>query len=499
MTMRVREAAVAGSWYPGEPDKLAQYVDGLLAAPAALTPTGRVRALIEPHAGYRYSGPVASTGYRLVRGETRQRVILLGPSHRGFFRGLSVSEATHYRTPLGDIPLDVEAAAKLRQNPLVASHAAAEGPEHSLEIQLPFLQRALKPGWRLLPILVGGLEPGDEVKLAQALRPLVDDDALVVASGDFTHYGPSYGYLPFPLDGRTAERLQQLDEGALARLISLDLPGLVAYERDTGITSCGLHSFLILLGLLDQSTEGKLVRYDTSGAITGDYTNSVSYMTIAFFGGKAAQSDPKPRSPSAGSDRLNDDEMRLLHRLALSALERSVHARRDVSPEEVAREVAFSERLKRPSGSFVTLKKRGELRGCIGMIEPRDALWRSVAHSAVSAARHDPRFTPVEPDELAALSLEVSVLSPPRPIPSWRDFRVGEQGITLEKWGRRAVFLPEVAREQGWSAEETLMHLSIKAGLPSDAWKEGANFHVFTSQVLEAPFVPAPATAAGGR
>ena len=148
--------------------------------------------------------------------------------------------------------------------------------------------------------------------------------------------------------------------------------------------------------------------------------------------------------------------------------------------------------LRAPSGAFVTLKRGGDLRGCIGTIEPREPLYQAVLDNGDNAARRDPRFSPVTPPELQDLVIEVSVLSPPRPIDSWEEFKVGEQGIILSKSGRRAVFLPEVATEQGWTREETLSYLARKAGLPADAWRSGASFSVFTTTIYEAPYPAAP-------
>jgi AmmeMemoRadiSam system protein A len=148
------------------------------------------------------------------------------------------------------------------------------------------------------------------------------------------------------------------------------------------------------------------------------------------------------------------------------------------------------ERLQAPSGAFVTLKRDGRLRGCIGYIQPKKPLYQAVLENGANAAVNDRRFWPVASGELSGLEVEVSVLTPPEPIASYEDFRVGEQGIILRKDGRRAVFLPEVAAEQGWTREETLSHLAQKAGLGPDGWREGASFEVFTSRKYVAPYAP---------
>jgi hypothetical protein len=498
---RVRPSALAGAWYPGDPQQLQALVDGLLAAAEARPPQDQVRALIVPHAGYAYSGPTAAEGFALVKGQGYKRVLVLAPSHHSPFRGLSIAPVDAYRTPLGDVPLDAEAVAALRLSPLLVDEPEAHVREHSIEIELPLLQRALAPGWRLVPVLVGRLEAADYQAAADLLRPLADADTLVVVSSDFTHYGRRFGYQPFPLNGETPARLQALDDGAIERILARDSAGFLAYQQETGITVCGYRPIAILLRMLGPGAEVRRVAYATSGALMGDYANSVSYATLVV-------TDPRPLSEDTGvpaaaatpvPDALGQDDLRLLHRLAVLAVEDAVLG------ESPARAAAVSQALDglpagliAPAGAFVTLKADGKLRGCIGTIEPRDPLYQAVLGNGDKATRHDPRFRPVRADELPGLEVEVSVLTPPRPIATWEEFQVGEHGIILGKDGRRAVFLPEVAVEQGWTREETLSHLARKAGLPADAWRDEADFAVFTSTKFGAPYAPTSA-AVGGR
>ncbi len=507
----VRPSALAGTWYPATAQALGAAVDGYLAAARVAGPAGTIRALIVPHAGYAYSGPTAGRGYALVRGASYRRVLLLAPSHRSAFRGLSVDPVAAYRTPLGEVPLDLEAAAALRNSPLVRGDGDAGGQEHAIEIQLPLLQRTLEPGWHLIPVLVGDLDGQDIARAAELLRPLADAQTLVVVSSDFTHYGPRFGYRPFPLDGRTAERLKDLDGGAMERIAAKDAGGFLDYQDRTGITVCGYRPIAILLRMLGPGARVERIAYTTSGALTGDYANSVSYAVLAvtdaepLAAGGAAKSGeaaagtaaaPSPTTAHQGAAEpaaLSESDLKTLHRLAVLAVEGAV-----LGPSE-AREAeartlleGLPGHLRAPSGAFVTLKRGGDLRGCIGTIEPREPLYQAVLDNGDNAARRDPRFSPVTPPELPDLVIEVSVLSPPRPIDSWEEFKVGEQGIILSKAGRRAVFLPEVATEQGWTREETLSYLARKAGLPADAWRSGAGFSVFTTTIYEAPYPAAP-------
>lgn len=503
---RVRESALAGGWYPADPDRLQTQVDGFMAAAKAPAPKGPIRALIAPHAGYAYSGPTAGAVFSLVKGRAYKRVLVVAPSHHSPLRGLSIAQVDAYRTPLGDVPLDLEAVAALRLSPLVVEEPEAHGREHSIEIELPLLQRALTPGWRLVPVLVGRLEGADYQVAADLLRPLTDADTLVVVSSDFTHYGQRFGYQPFALNGETAARIQALDDGAIDRILANDSAGFLAYRQVTGITICGYRPIAILLRMLGPGAEVQRLAYATSGALGGDYANSVSYAALVVTDPQPLAADasgPMPRGRTPATDGLSQDDLRLLHRLAILAVEEAVLGP-SLSRTETVRLTldGLPTGLKAPAGAFVTLKRHGDLRGCIGSIEPREPLYRAVLENGDNAARHDPRFRPVQASELKDLDVEVSVLTPPRPIAGWEEFRVGEQGIILSKGGRRAVFLPEVAVEQGWTREETLTHLARKAGLPADAWRDGASLAVFTSTKFGAPYrasdLPAGVLAAPG-
>ena len=196
-----RKAVFAGSWYPGSEKELASEVDRYLAEAEVVGGPDRPRpvGLIAPHAGYRYSGQVAAYAYKPLKGFEYERVVLLGPSHRYPLQGVSIDKVEAYTNPLGSVPLDVETCDKLREHPLVHSIEAASAQEHSLEIQLPFLQRVLGH-FKLIPIVVGDLNARDYKDLAELLTPLMDEKTLFVVSSDFTHFGRNFGYMPFRED-----------------------------------------------------------------------------------------------------------------------------------------------------------------------------------------------------------------------------------------------------------------------------------------------------------
>jgi len=275
----VRLPAVAGSWYEGTREKLAQQVDGFLAKVPEREAPGRLVGLISPHAGVVYSGQTAAYGYKLLRGTKVNRIILLGPSHAGL-PGATVAVAKAFQTPLGDVPLDRQACDKLVKDGVVKPDPTNEGREHSLEIQLPFLQRTLEE-FSLVPIMIGPLRRGAPERLAEAIRPLLDEHTVIVASSDFTHYGRAYGYVPFTKD--VPESLRKLDGGAVAHILKLDADGFRQYVRDTGATICGALPIEVLLRCLPAKTKGEQLHYGRSADRSGDFSMSVSYVSAAFF------------------------------------------------------------------------------------------------------------------------------------------------------------------------------------------------------------------------
>jgi len=283
MTARLLGPTVAGTWYAGNREGLEQQLDDLLkrGAKAAKARAGSsVTALIAPHAGYVYSGVVAGAGFHLMHGRVCERVLLLGPSHYAGFQGGAVPSAERYRTPVGDVPLDTDVIAQLAECPGLHLDDEPFLPEHSLEAEIPFLQRTLAAGWRLVPILIGGGSSGDATEeVADAVRDLLTPETVIVISSDFTHYGPRFHYVPF--DTEVPRRLEQLDMGAVDRILAWDADGFEDYVKRTGATICGHKAIDVLLRLFPDKPDVSLIAYDTSGSITGFWDHSVSYASLA--------------------------------------------------------------------------------------------------------------------------------------------------------------------------------------------------------------------------
>ncbi|MFN8091832.1 MAG: AmmeMemoRadiSam system protein B [Vicinamibacteria bacterium] len=500
LAARTRPAALAGGWYPEGRAALVSAAHLLMRAGRPDAPP-RVRpvALVVPHAGWNYSGPVAGTAYRLLRPGDFDRVVVVGPSHHEAFRGYAIDDASAYRTPAGDVPLCDGAFAALRGRE-AQPVPAATGPEHSVEIQLPFLQAALG-SFCLVPVLVGDTGPDEERAFAARLAALDDGRTLFVFSSDFSHYGPRFDWQPFgALSPAAVEKIRATNARGVDLLSRVDAAGFRAYLRETGNTICGRNGLATMLELLPRiapkaraSTLGRYMSSDIPG-LKDD--SSVAYVAMAFVrDGEPPAGDPllvPPRLRDAPPDTpsLPPDDARRLVRLARAALRTELLGTEDLR-KQLAEWPRGEERETR-QGVFVTLNRKdageiareGKLRGCIGQPEPTFPLYYGTVQAALDAALHDPRFPPVTGAELPRLEVEVTVLSPRRPIASPAEIRIGTHGVVLQKDGKAALFLPQVAPEQGWNVDETLDALCEKAGLPRGAWREGARLSVFTGQVI---------------
>ncbi|MCK4305425.1 MAG: AmmeMemoRadiSam system protein B, partial [Candidatus Eisenbacteria sp.] len=479
-----RPSVLAGAWYPADPKQLATSIDGHLAQGRPLAQVARHLpvAIIAPHAGHQWSGDAAAHVYRLLEGEAGralERIILIGPSHRVSFRGASIPTVQAYETPLGTVPLDTNITTALLDQPGFQSVESAHRQEHCLEIQLPFLQQVLKHPYRIVPILISHMESSEWKRIADALAPYIDARTLILISSDFTHYGQRFGYLPFTDD--PDRNLKRLDLGALVPMLALDPEGLARYKRETDVTVCGYQPIGILLELLRDPKvqnlwgggrpEGRVLEYYRSADLLGDFEGSVSYASVAFFRPgdllegeiyPAALQGVEPWQTSSGKDqaagstmKLNAQEKRFLLYLARRTLQEVLAGKPTPDVKAYPQDVS-PENMQTVCGVFVTLTKQKRLRGCIGSIEGKEALVDGVIHNAVNAALKDPRFPPVEINDLTDLEIEISVLTPLERVASPEEIKIGRHGVLLEKSGRRAVFLPQVAPEQGWELETTL-------------------------------------------
>lgn len=469
----VRPAVLAGAWYPGRPDRLRDEVDGYLAGadPEQLPPGAPAVALV-PHAGYAHSGPTAGKLYGLLRDLTLDAVFILAPSHRSALQRPALPGVDAFATPLGDIAVDTAIVRRLLETGHYVVDDQAHAAEHAVEIQLPFVQRAW-PATPVVPVLVPPLAPAERHAAARALDPWRDDRHLLVVSSDLTHYGHAYGYVPFTDD--VPGQLESLDSGALLRFLARDADGLLQYREETGITMCGLDAAALALDGETGDHHAELLDYARSSVREHGGAMSVSYAAALLTRG------------DGGAAGLTRDEQMLLLALARRSVAAAAADGPSPAPEAVAHELGLelSGALREPRGAFVTLTASGHLRGCIGSIVSDEPLAETVVASAASAAVADPRFPAVRPDEVASLMIEVSALTPPRAVAGPDGIEIGRHGILLSRGPHRAVFLPQVASEQGWDLPTTLAHLARKAGLSPDAWRAGCRFEVFEAEICK--------------
>lgn len=283
--LTLRPATKAGTWYPDNPERLTHFIDTLLDKEASTfkkRTDNPVRALIVPHAAYKYSAATAATAYQAIRGQSFKRVVIIGSAHHVGYPGLSIMNVDAYRTPLGNVMLDHAGITQLRQSSLVSSLPRAHAMEHSIELQLPLLQRTLRGNWTMIPILVGLMDESKFKLAGELIRPLLNDDTLLVISGDFTHYGPNYDYVPFPWNKQTRQWISQLDHGMVSQIKHVDPAGLTRYRNKMDLNDCAYGPVMILLNLLPRDINASTVAYTTSGDITGTHRNSVSYLSILF-------------------------------------------------------------------------------------------------------------------------------------------------------------------------------------------------------------------------
>ena len=470
-------STIAGTWYPGKEREIRAFAEKWESACAGTASGDVPNVLVLPHAGWAYSGETAWTAVRMVRGAKFRRVVVLAPSHRAWIENRLVApEADAVSTPLGEIKIDRDWLDRLALVAPVSRNDRIHSAEHSTQIEYPLLQLALGNGFTIVPLIVGSFEPDQMGMCVRALARLMDAETLLVISSDFTHYGDDFSYVPFGKGGGedVRRKVAASDDEAFGLMANGDADGFAAFIKRTGATICGHVPIELALRAFPKGTSLVRMKYATSSDGDGDYTRFVCYV--------AATGCVKWRGEESAV--LSADDRVYLLRVARASMEKAVRSGMRRGDGIDVSDAPKSTRTK--MGAFVTLndKATGALRGCIGEILPMRPLVEAVAARAVDAALRDPRFSPVSEHELGGLRVEVSALTPPKRVASWRDIVLGRDGMTLEKNGCFAVFLPQVAPEQAWDLPTTLSYLSQKAGLSADAWREGATFETFQAEVF---------------
>jgi len=472
----IRPPVVAGKFYPESAAVLKAAIDKFMksAAPAqALSPL----AIVVPHAGYVFSGQICADGYNQVRGGGYELVVVFGTNHTTHnLSKIALYPGAGFKTPLGTAAVDEAiVAALLAASPDCTADKTPHVREHSIEVQIPFIQ-VLFPNAKIVPAVVGAADIGLYTRFGAAVAGVLKGKkALIVASSDLSHYP-------------AAKDANDVDRKTLAAVASLDLATL----RDTlqaqmarrirGLDTCACGEAPIMAAMAAAKAlgakSGKVVSYANSGDVPiGEQDRVVGYGAVVF----SAAEDKAKATPQAQA--AEGEGLTLTDKKALLAFVRETISGY-LATQMVPLPRGFSPAALEPRGVFVTLKKRGHLRGCIGRMTPDRPLANLVGAMALQAAFEDPRFRPVTAQELADLEIEISVLTPMKPVSGPEAIVVGRDGVLLEKGGRSAVFLPQVAPEQGWGRDEMLDNLSQKAGLAASAWRQGAKFSTFQALVF---------------
>lgn len=453
----VRESVLAGSWYPAEAGKLRRDIEGWLEQAGRPKLSGRVVALLAPHAGYVYSARVAAHAFAVLAEQEVDTLVVLAPSHRVAFDGVSVWDGGSWRTPLGLVELDREFIERLRgeSGGLVRPLPEAHAKEHAVEIQLPFAQ-AVAPEARLVPLVLGRLGEQDLETLAQALtrtmKAFPERRAVLLASSDLSHY-------------HDAETARKLDAELERRAAGLDPEGLVRSLNAGTCEACGgaaLATVMLAARELGAS-RGEILAYGHSGEVNGDDSRVVGYLAAAFL---------------VEEGRYGSEARALLHEIARESVLSRLEGREPVYPEHLPAELLAD------GAAFVTLKKQGRLRGCVGAVVAREPLAECVKYMARAAAFEDRRFPPLERGEYGELEFEISVMSPLEPIAPG-DVVVGRHGLLVRRGWNQGLLLPQVPGEWGWDRETFLDQTCRKAGLDKGCWREeGAELFGFTAEVF---------------
>ena len=457
----VRQPAVAGSFYPSDPSALKAQIDKDLNLSPKMIFTHPLRIMIVPHAGLDYAGITAASAFKQLIGSSYNKIILVGPSHHHLFDYAAVDNSSVWETPLGKVGLDGDLAGKIispSQN--IIADSVVNADEHSLEMQVIFLQSVL-PDAKIVPILLSN--PGDELLTALAYRIAqnMDDRTLLVVSSDLSHY-PDY----------TTANI--VDKKTIGAIITGNMDYFNSLPEGVETLACGFEAIKVAdqvsrLLVLDKP---QLLKYQNSGDIVSDKSRVVGYGAIVYTG-----TNLHPVVPRLSS--VAQKEVLDIARSTLIAFVKNKIRPGDVKIENP--ELYF------PLGAFITLRKKGDLRGCIGEFEPDRPLYKVIQDKTIDAASVDPRFNPVAADELPDISLEISVMTPRQKISDWHQIKLGTDGVVIEEGNHAGTFLPQVATDSGWKLEEFLSHLCTeKAGLPENCYTDpAADIYTFRAQVFE--------------
>jgi AmmeMemoRadiSam system protein B/AmmeMemoRadiSam system protein A len=466
-----RKPAVAGQFYPGRSDELNAQLIRLFAEAAPKKTNHDVLAIISPHAGYVFSGSVAASSFNQIDPRKKYHsVFVIGSSHRIMFDGASIYNKGNYETPLGVVKVDLETANLLiNKNDVFKYKSDAHDSEHSIEVQLPFLQHVMETDFKIVPIIIATQNKNTVKKIAEALKPYFTTENLFIISTDFSHY-PDYEDA-VKVDKATADAiLTGKPEELLSTLRKNEQKGI----SNLATSLCGWTSVLTLMYITENDSKIKYlpIEYKNSGdaAYYGDKSRVVGYNSIAVISDNNNSAGSIPENQAEKDELIlsRQDKQKLLN-LSRNTLEEYIRS----GKIPVIKDDELTHNMKTCCGAFVSLHINGKLRGCIGNFSQDIPLYKVVQEMTISSATRDYRFTPVEVSDLNKIDIEISVLTPMKRIESIDEIKLGKHGIYIRKGQNTGTFLPQVATQTGWDLEDFLGHCARdKAGIGWDGWKD---------------------------
>ena len=475
----IRNPAVAGKFYPADSSKLRNALKYYFEDAISGSKESPI-AIIAPHAGYLYSGQIAADAFNQARNFDYDVIIILGTNHTTpGFNKISIYPKGGFRTPLGIARIDQNITdLLLKEDADFVSDIKPHETEHSVETQIPFIQY-LFPKAKIVPVIIGSQNLQLCTKFGKALAKILKDKkALIVASSDLSHY-PKYEDA-VSTDKNTLDIIKTMNTSDIQqefyRKVNSGIPSLVT-------CACGEGPILTVITAVKESggNDVSVISYANSGnTLVGENDRVVGYGALAFY--KTAQNIKVIEKTDENNSKKNSTELDSLDKISLLKLARK-SIEQYLTSETLPLPRNLTPLMKTRRGAFVTLKKHGELRGCIGSMVENLPLYNVVGKMALQAAFNDNRFHPLEIGELSQVELEISVLTPLAKINNADEIVLGRDGVVLKKGNKQAVFLPQVAKEQGWSKEQFLTQLCYKAGLNATDW-ETATLYTFRAEVF---------------
>ena len=480
-SQKLRPASVAGAFYPADPTALTSMMDEMISRASVPAIDGQIVAVVAPHAGYPYSGPVAAYTYAPLKGRKYARVVVIAPSHYEAFDFTSVFDGDGYVTPLGTVMVDKAFARELANtNSSIrlserGHKATRQGAEHAIEVQLPWLQHMLG-SFMLVPVIMGNQSYESSRALGVALAKLIQaertrnhasphqdfSDTLIVASSDLSHYHPY-------------EEAQVIDHKTLNALQAWDYLSMSQNFEMRVWEACGGAPIVAAMIAAEHAgaNRAQVLDYANSGDVTGDHSRVVGYSAEIFV-------KPQDGTTAECGFSLNEKEKQQLLTIARKSVERVVLENKLYEPATTGDEALDQER-----GAFVTIKEAGELRGCVGYTSAVKPLYRTISETAALAALRDPRFQPVTREELPQLTYEISVLSPLVHVRDVNQIEVGRHGLLIKNRDHEGLLLPQVPVEQHWNRTKFLQQTCVKGGMDPECWKaEETDIFRFTALVF---------------